>query len=74
MIANMICTFTGTVFIIPFFSSPINAGVLAMVAGLVIVPLVSLFTKKQDNNTLDEMFKCYEKTIIVQAKTSLDDK
>lgn len=74
MIANMICTFTGKVFITPFFSSPINAGVLAMICGLVLVPVVSLFTKKLDKKKTDEMFSCYDKTIVVHATTSLNEK
>lgn len=36
--------------------SPINCGAFAMVAGLVIVPLVSLFTKKPDKALLDKSF------------------
>lgn len=74
MIANMICTFAGVPFINSFFSSPINAGVLSMVTGLVVVPVVSLFTKKMDQKTVDGMFECYDRTITVRAATSLDDK
>ena len=74
MVANMVCTFAHVTFITPFFSSPINAGVLAMVVGLVAVPLISVFTKKQDKTTLDGMFSCYDKTITVHATTSLDEK
>ena len=36
--------------------SPINCGVVAMLAGFVIVPLVSLFTKKPDG--VDKIFEC----------------
>lgn len=74
MVANMICTFAKVTFISPYFSSPINAGMLSMVVGLVLVPLVSLVTKKLDKKTVDEMFSCYEKTITVHATTSLDEK
>ena len=38
---NMIAGFVGT----PLIASPINCGALAMVASLVIVPVISLFTK-----------------------------
>lgn len=41
-------------------ASPINAGAFAMLFGLVLVPVVSLFTKKPDKETVDEAFKCYE--------------
>jgi len=74
MLANMICTFAGLPFINGFFSSPINAGVLAMVTGMILVPIVSLFTKKPDSAALDEMFSCYDQTITVRAATSLEEK
>ena len=41
--------------------SPINAGVFCMAAGLVIVPLVSLFTKAPKKNHLEKVFSCYRK-------------
>ncbi len=74
MIANMACTFAGVTFISPFFASPINAGVLAMVAGLVIVPVVSLVTKKQDKAEMDKLFACYDRTVTVRSKSSLEEK
>ncbi len=73
MCACMICTFTGQTFISPYFSSPINAGVLAMVAGLVIVPIVSLFTKAPEREVTDEMFSCYENTVTVRAADVLTE-
>ncbi len=74
MCACMWCTFTGKVFISPYFTSPINAGVLAMLLGLVIVPLVSILTPMRDRNAVDEMFKCYDRTVTVRASSSLADK
>lgn len=74
MCGCMFCTFTGKVFISPFFTSPINAGVLAMVAGLVLVPLVSLITKVSDREMTDEIFDCYNNTYTVKATTSLNEK
>lgn len=74
MCACMYCTFTGKVFISPYFTSPINAGVLAMLLGLVIVPLVSILTPVRDRNAVDEMFKCYDRTVTVRASSSLADK
>ena len=73
MILNMICTFTGTTFINAYFSSPINAGVLAMVLGLVLVPLVSLFTPKMNKTLVDEMYVCYNKTVNVPATDALEE-
>ncbi len=73
MIANMICTAAGVPFINAFFSSPINAGVLSMITGLIVVPVVSLFTKKMDKKAVDDMFECYDRTITVRASTALGD-
>ncbi|MDO4617210.1 MAG: sodium:solute symporter [Lachnospiraceae bacterium] len=53
--------------------SPINCGAIAMLAGLVIVPVVSWITPKQDKADLDRIFSCYEKTTTVKQKTSLND-
>lgn len=73
MCANMACSFTGHTFISPYFTSPINAGVLAMVAGLIVVPVVSLFTKKPDLESVDGMFTCYDRMVTVRATTALSD-
>jgi SSS family solute:Na+ symporter/sodium/proline symporter len=40
-----------------YIASPINAGAIAMVSGLVIVPLVSLFTPKPDADATKLLFK-----------------
>ncbi len=53
--------------------SPINCGVIAMVAGLVIVPIVSLFTPKPDKDKVEEIFSCYNVTTVVAKKESLGD-
>ena len=53
--------------------SPINCGALAMLLGLVIVPIVSKFTKKLNDATTDKAFACYEKTVTVKASTVLID-
>lgn len=54
-----------------FLQSPINAGVIAMAAGLVIVPIVSLVTKKPDEKRMNEIFDCYDQKITVSVKDSL---
>jgi SSS family solute:Na+ symporter len=51
--------------------SPINCGAFAMLAGLVIVPVVSMFTPKQDEKHVDQIFSCYDKTIQVRNSQSL---
>lgn len=53
--------------------SPINCGAFAMIAGLVIVPVVSLFTKKPDADMVNQAFACYDKTAPVAAKKALSD-
>lgn len=73
MTANLICTLAGVTFITPSLSSPINAGVLAMITGLIVVPVVSLFTKKPDQKSVDEIFSCYEQTVTVHSSTSLPE-
>ena len=73
MCGCMYGTFTGHMFISPFLSSPINAGVLAMLLGLVVVPLVSAFTRVKNKESVKGMFACYERTVTVRASTSLRD-
>ena len=56
-----------------FMRSPINCGSIAMLAGLVIVPVVSLLTPKPDEKLMEEVFSCYNKTNTVSQKTALGD-
>ena len=51
--------------------SPINCGVVAMLGGLVIVPVVSLVSPNPDADKTEEMFKCYNREVVVTAKKSL---
>ncbi len=53
--------------------SPINCGAFAMLAGLVIVPVVSLFTKKPDKKLVEDAFSCYNKQVITSAKDTLGE-
>ena len=53
--------------------SPINCGVIAMLGGLVIVPVVSLLTPKPDKEATDSMFTCYEGMVLVKASMALGD-
>ncbi len=54
------------------FASSIRSGVVAMVGSLIIVPLVSSFTKKQDMEEVDGMFDCYDVKVSVAQKEALD--
>ena len=53
--------------------SPINAGAFCMLAGMVIVPLVSLVTKAPDNDLVKHIFACYERKVTVSVKDSIED-
>ena len=53
--------------------SPINCGAIAMLAGLIIVPIVSLVTPKPDKDLVENAFACYEKETKVAQKTSLGE-
>jgi len=56
-----------------FIASPINAGAIAMVAGMIVVPVVSLLTPKMDKKKVDECFTCLEETVVVHKKTSIEE-
>lgn len=51
--------------------SPINCGAITMLLGLVIVPVVSLFTPKPEKELVESTFACYDKTTVVAQKTAL---
>ncbi|MDO5338458.1 MAG: sodium/solute symporter [Eubacteriales bacterium] len=57
-----------------FIASPINAGAAAMVAGLVIVPVVSLITPKMNEKKVDQIFSCYDENVSVKRKVALPEK
>jgi SSS family solute:Na+ symporter len=52
--------------------SPINAGAFAMLAGLVIVPAVSVFSGPKDKKSVEACFTCYEKTTTANVLQTLD--
>ena len=56
-----------------FIASPINAGAVAMIAGLIIVPIVSLITPKMDKKKVDEIFTCLDETVVVSRKKSIEE-
>ena len=53
--------------------SPINAGAFCMIAGLIIVPVVSLITPKMDKAYVDQVFSCYDRTVTVHVTDSIGD-
>ncbi len=69
MIINMICPSI----LPPIMQSSINCGAIAMLAGLIIVPVVSLLTPKPNQDFVDEAFACFEKPSTVKQKTALGE-
>ena len=53
--------------------SPINAGVFCMLAGLVIVPVVSLVSKPPKKDHVEQVFSCYNRKVIVSVTDSIGD-
>ena len=58
---------------IGFIESPINAGAVAMAAGLVVVPVVSFITPKPDKEKIDDIFACYDEKVTISRKRSLQE-
>ena len=55
-----------------YIESPINAGAFAMIAGLIIVPVVSWITPKLKKERVDEIFACYDEKVTITKKRSLE--
>ncbi|MCI9075722.1 MAG: sodium:solute symporter [Dorea sp.] len=55
------------------FKSSINSGVIAMSGGLIIVPVISMFTKKQDESEIQRIFACYDEKVTITKKSSLQE-
>ena len=53
--------------------SPINAGAFCMIAGLIIVPVVSLFTPKPDRKVVEDAFSCYDEKVLVPQSAALGE-
>ncbi len=53
------------------FKNSLYSGVFAMVGGLILVPIVSLLTKKTLPENVDEKFACYDKEVVTNVKDSL---
>ncbi len=56
-----------------FIKSPINAGAAAMVAGLILVPIVSLFTPKMKEKDTEKVFDCYKEKHMVEQHYALPE-
>ena len=56
-----------------FIASPINAGAIAMVLGLIAVPIVSLITPAPKNVDVEKMFSCYNEKVMVEKKVAITE-
>ena len=56
----------------PFLQSPINCGAFAMLGGMILVPVVSLLTRKPDKQLVDQVFSCYDKKVVASIKDVLE--
>lgn len=73
--ASFICGVGITVsnMFLKYIASPINAGAIAMIAGLVVVPVVSFLTPKPDRDKVDGIFTCLDTKVTVQQKLALPE-
>ena len=53
--------------------SPINAGAFCMIAGLVIVPVVSVITRAPSKEDVKSIFSCYERKVTVLVTDSIGE-
>ena len=72
MLFNMCCNLFAKDLLPQFLQSPINCGAITMLAGLVIVPVVSLISPKPDKQLVEDAFACYDKKVQASQKNSLD--
>ncbi|MBR3971508.1 MAG: sodium:solute symporter family protein, partial [Ruminococcus sp.] len=64
---------TNNVALLPeIFRASSNVGVMAMLAGIILVVVISLLTRKPDEKKVEEMFSCYDKKVTVSQKDSLE--
>lgn len=56
-----------------YIASPINAGAIAMLAGLIVVPVVSLLTPKMKKEEVDDIFACLDETVVVHRRRSIEE-
>ena len=73
-ILNAVCKITFENPVLSYFcGSSINAGMLAMVLSLVLVPVVSVLTRRTRPEGTDEVFSCYDRLVTVPVGTALED-
>ena len=68
----MLCNLFARASFPTLLQSPINCGAFTMLAGLIIVPVVSLLSPKPAKELVENAFACYEKKVPAAQKNSLD--
>jgi Na+/proline symporter len=56
-----------------YIASPINAGAIAMITGLIVVPVVSVLTPKINKDKVNRIFACYDETVTVHTRESIEE-
>ncbi|MDR1017274.1 MAG: sodium/proline symporter [Lachnospiraceae bacterium] len=56
-----------------FIKSPINAGAIAMIAGLVVVPVVSFISPKLDKEFVESIFSVFDEKVLISKRRSIDE-
>lgn len=69
MILNML---VGEIFP-TILQSPVNCGAAAMLGSLILVPIVSFFTKAPSKELVESVFQCYQTDVTVKSKKNLGE-
>ncbi len=71
--ASFVCGIGITVsnLFLSYIASPIDAGAIAMVVGLIVVPIVSFVTPKISRKEVEKIFSCLEEQVVVDKKIAL---
>ena len=75
-LASFICNMTGVSFASPvmeYFKSPINAGMLAMLLGIIITPIIAALAPCKDKERVEKIFNCYSRKVTVSSKKSISE-
>ena len=74
--ASFVCNLSGVKFdnaVLEYFKSPINAGMLAMILGIVITPIITLIAPAKDSDRVEKIFACYDKKVTVSYKQAISN-
>lgn len=75
-IASFVCNLTGVKFdnaVLEYFKSPINAGMLAMLAGIILTPIITLIAPAKDMDRVEKIFSCYDRKVTVSSRQSINE-